>query len=144
MLERLSVAFQQQRSFVQDVSHELRTPLTALMGNLYLLLMDDGIGEEMRSELERMSVEVKRLIRLTSNILYLAQSDTGRKVLLRPVDFDTLCLEVYRQTKDLRPEVKLRLGRQDQVEVMGDQDLLKQVIVNLVDNGLKYTAAGGR
>ena len=144
MLQRLSEAFQQQRSFVQDVSHELRTPLTALMGHLDLLLMNDRIGEEMRSELERMSVEVKRLIRLSSNILYLAQGDTGLKVLLRPVGLDTLCLEVYRQTKDLRPEVKLHLGRQDQVEVMGDQDLLKQVIVNLVDNGLKYTAAGGQ
>jgi two-component system OmpR family sensor kinase len=144
MLQRLSEAFQQQRSFVQDVSHELRTPLTALMGHLDLLLMNDRIGEEMRSELERMSVEVKRLIRLSSNILYLAQGDTGLKVLLRPVGLDTLCLEVYRQTRDLRPEVKLRLGRQDQVEVMGDQDLLKQVIVNLVDNGLKYTAAGGQ
>jgi two-component system OmpR family sensor kinase len=144
MLERLSEAFQQQRSFVHDVSHELRTPLTALMGNLDLLLMNDGIGEEMRSELERMSVEVKRLIRLTSNILYLAQGDTGLKVLLRPVALDTLCLEVYRQTRDLRPQVKLRLGRQDQLEVMGDLDLLKQVVVNLVDNGLKYTAAGGK
>ena len=143
MLERLDAAFQQQRNFVLDVSHELRTPLTALQGNLDVLLMDDRLDGEMRTQLERMSKEVGRLIRLTSNLLYLAHADAGRELDRRPVELDTLCLEVYRQTKDLRPEVKFRLGHEDQVTVVGDRDLLKQLVLNLVDNSLKYTPANG-
>ena len=143
MLKRLSSAFQQQRDFVLDVSHELRTPLTALQGNLDVLLMDDQLDRELRTQLERMSGEVGRLIRLTSNLLYLAHADAGRDLDRRPVDLDMLCLEVYRQTKDLRPEVRFRLGHEDQVTVVGDRDLLKQLVLNLVDNGLKYTPADG-
>jgi heavy metal sensor kinase len=143
MLERLNAAFQQQRNFVLDVSHELRTPLTALRGNLDVLLMHEDLGTEARAQLERMSMEVGRLVRLTSNLLYLAHVDAGRGVDRRPVAMDDLCLEVYRQAKDLRPEVRLRLGGEDQVTVMGDRDLLKQLILNLVDNGLKYTPPGG-
>lgn len=144
MLERLSEAFQQQRNFVMDVSHELRTPLTALRGKLDVLLMDDRLDSETRVQVKRMSAEVGRLIRLTSNLLYMAHADAGRELHRRPVELDTLCLEVYRQAKDLRPEVKLRLGHEDQVTVQGDPDLLKQLLLNLVDNGLKYTPDGGQ
>ncbi len=143
MLQRLDTAFSQQRNFVLDVSHELRTPLTALRGNLDVLLMQEGLDEESREQLQRMSLEVGRLIRLTSNLLYLAHVDAGRGLDQRPVAMDDLLLEVYRQAKDLRPEVKLRLGKEDQATVLGDRDLLKQLILNLVDNGLKYTPPGG-
>lgn len=144
MLERLDRAFQQQRNFVLDMSHELRTPLTALRGNIDVLLMDDRLDGETRATLERMSAEVARLVRLTSNLLYLAHADAGREVARTPVELDTLCLEVYQQMKDLRPEVKLVLGHEDQVTVVGDRDLLKQLVINLVDNSLKYTPAGGQ
>lgn len=144
MLGRLSAAFQQQRNFVMDVSHELRTPLTALRGKLDVLLMDDRLDADTRAQMERMSAEVGRLIRLTSNLLYLAHADAGRDIHRRPVELDTLCLEVYRQAKDLRPGVRLRLGHEDQVTIQGDADLLKQLILNLVDNGLKYTPPGGQ
>ena len=143
MLARLDAAFQQQRNFVLDISHELRTPLTALRGNIDVLLMDDGLDSETRSALERMLGEVSRLIRLTSNLLYLAHAEAGRELDRRPVELDTLCLEVYRQTKDLRSDIRYRLGNEDQVTVVGDRDLLKQMLLNLVDNSLKYTPAGG-
>ena len=143
MLERLDTAFQQQRNFVLDMSHEVRTPLTALRGNIDVLLMNEALDAEMRSNLGRMSSEVERLIRLTSNLLYLAHAEAGRELDRRPVDLDLLCLEVYRQTKDMRPDIGFRLGHEDQVMVTGDRDLLKQLILNLVDNSLKYTPAGG-
>ncbi len=143
MLQRLEEAFLQQRNFVMDMSHELRTPLAALRGNMDVLLMDEELEAEIRSQLERMSREVARLIRLTSNLLYIAHADAGRAVEKRPVELDVLCLEVYRQAKDLRPEVRFRLGHEDQAAVVGDRDLLKQLVLNLVDNALKFTAAGG-
>ena len=144
MLERLDAAFQQQRNFVLDMSHELRTPLTALRGNIDVMLMDSNLDAESRSALERMLGEVARLIRLTSNLLYLARAEAGRELDRGTVELDTLCLEVYRQTKDLRSDLDYRLGNEEQVTAVGDRDLLKQMLLNLVDNSLKYTTAGGR
>ncbi len=143
MLERLDSAFQQQRNFVLDMSHELRTPLTALRGNIDVLLMNEEVDAETRAALERMSGEVARMIRLTSNLLYMAHAEAGRELDSRPVELDTLCLEVYSQTKALRSDLNFRLGNEDQVTVVGDRDLLKQMLLNLVDNSLKYTPAGG-
>lgn len=144
MLERLDRAFQQQRNFVLDVAHELRTPLTALRGNIDVLLMSGELEPDVRLQLERMLAETSRLIRLTTNLLYLALADAGHELDRRPVELDVLCLEVYSLMRDLRPEVKLRLGNEDQVAVVGDRDLLKQMILNLVENGLKYTPSGGQ
>jgi two-component system OmpR family sensor kinase len=143
MLDRLEHAFTLQRSFALDVAHELRTPLTALRGNLDVLLLDPSLDPELRGELERLSAETARLTRLTSNLLALAQSEVGRKAERRPVDLDLICLEVYQQARGLHAGVRLRLGHEDQVTVTGDQDLLKQLILNLVENAMKFTPRGG-
>ena len=139
MLGRLESAFAQQRNFVMDVSHELRTPLTALRGNLDVMLMDKNLEADARSQLEKMSSEVGRLIRLTSNLLYLAHAEAGRDIVRRPVELDALCLEVIYQARTLRSDVTVRLGHEEQVTVSGDRDLLKQLVLNLVDNAIKYS-----
>ena len=143
MLERLDTAFQEQRNFVMDVSHELRTPLTVLKGNIDVMLMDPALTRENRDQYERMSSEVSRLIRLTSNLLYLASADAGREPERRPVELDIVCLEVLRQSRDLKQEVKVAMGNEDEVMVIGDRDQLKQMILNLVENAIKYTPPGG-
>ena len=142
MLARLESAFAQQRNFVMDVSHELRTPLTALRGNLDVMLMDKNLDADSRSQLEKMSAEVGRLIRLTSNLLYLAHAEAGREIARRPVELDALCLEVIYQARTLRDDVVVRLGHEEQVTVSGDRDLLKQLVLNLVDNAIKYSPGG--
>lgn len=143
MLERLDHAFQEQRNFVMDVSHELRTPLTVLKGNIDVMLMDKHLDAESRELYERMSGEVARLIRLTSNLLYMASADAGREPERKPVELDVVCLEVVRQSRDLRHDVKVALGEEDQVTVLGDRDQLKQMVLNLVENAIKYTPSGG-
>ena len=143
MIERLDLAFQEQRNFVMDVSHELRTPLTVLKGNIDVMLMDPALEAESREQYERMSGEVARLIRLTSNLLYLASADAGREPEKKPVEIDVVCLEVVRQSRDLRHDVKVSLGNEDQVIVIGDRDKLKQMVINLVENAIKYTPSGG-
>ncbi len=143
MLGRLESAFAQQRNFVMDVSHELRTPLTALRGNLDVMLMDKSLDAEARTQLEKMSAEVGRLIRLTSNLLYLAHAEAGREIARRPVELDALCLEVIYQARTLRGDVTVRFGHEEQVTVSGDRDLLKQLLLNLVDNAIKYSPDGG-
>ncbi len=143
MLSRLEAAFGQQRNFVMDVSHELRTPLTGLRGNIDVMLMAPDLDAETRSQLERMSAEVSRLIRLTSNLLYFAHAEAGRDIVRRPVELDELCLEVVYQSRDIRRDVNVRLAHEEQVSVAGDRDLLKQLVLNLVDNAIKFSPAGG-
>ena len=143
MLERLDKAFQEQRNFVMDVSHELRTPLTVLKGNLEVMLMEPDLDRDLRGQYEMMSAEVSRLIRLTSNLLYIASAQAGREPEHREVELDLVCLEVVRQSRDLRPDVTLGLRHHDQVTVMGDRDQIRQMVLNLVENAVKYTPSGG-
>ncbi len=143
MLERLEKAFAQQRNFVMDVSHELRTPLTGLRGNIDVMLMDQSLASDARAQLETMSQEVSRLVRLTSNLLLLAHAEAGREVASRPVELDDLCLEVVHQESNVRQDVRLRLEHEEQVTVAGDRDLLKQLLLNVVDNAVKFSPPGG-
>ncbi len=143
MLERLQGAFEIQRNFVLDMSHELRTPLTALRGNIDVMLLEPDLGQEFSQTLVRMKGEVDRLVRLTSNLLYLAHADAGREIARAPVELDALCLDVCQQMRYLRSDVKLSMDRQEPVTVTGDRDLLKQTLINLLDNALKYTPSGG-
>jgi heavy metal sensor kinase len=139
-LDRLERLFVAQKRFVADVSHELRTPLTTIQGNLDLIRR---YGNDPES-LEAVDSEVKRLSRLVGDLLLLAQADAGRLPIHEtPVELGTLVLEVYRQSQVLAKDIDFRLGIVNAVNVMGDSDRLKQLILNLVSNALKYTAGGG-
>jgi signal transduction histidine kinase len=141
-LSRLENHFHMQRRFIADVGHELRTPLTVVKGNVDLLRRMGCSDDESLSSIES---EVDRLTRLVGDLLLLAQAEAGKIQLSRRlVELDTLVLEVLNQMRVLaRDKLQLRLGDIDQVLVCGDQDRLKQVLVNLVGNAIKYTPAGG-
>jgi signal transduction histidine kinase len=147
MLARLETLFQAQQRLVADVSHELRTPLTTIQGNLDLLrrgAADDLItrGEALRT----IGDQTTRMRRLINDLLLLAQADAGLKLRLQPVELDTLLLEVYREAQVMAQSqgVSVRLGAEDQALVQGDGDRLRQLLLNLVDNAIKYTSAGGQ
>lgn len=139
-LERLERLFKAQRRFVADVSHEMRTPLTTVQGNIDLMRR---IGYDTEA-MDAMEGEVRRMSRLVGDLLMLAKADGGRLSLEQQViELDTLVLDVYNQAHMLSQGVDVRLGSIDQVRVIGDQDRIKQLLLNLVSNGLKYTPAGG-
>lgn len=139
-LERLEQLFNVQRRFVADVSHEMRTPLTSIQGNLDLMRRI-GYDEE---AMEAIESESRRMTRLVDDLLLLAKADAGRLPLDHGlVELDTLVLEVYNQALVLAHGVTVHLGDIDQAQVMGDADRLKQLLLNLVSNGLKYTPEGG-
>jgi two-component system OmpR family sensor kinase len=151
MLERLHRLFQAQQGLVADVSHELRTPLTTIRGNLDLLRRGaaDDPGER-AAALDAIEGEVDRMNRLVADLLLLAQADAGMKLEKQPVELDTLILQVYRQAQLManshalgNERVAIRLGHEDQAIVEGDPDRLKQLLLNLIDNALKYTPGGG-
>ena len=141
-LSRLENLFNSQRRFVADVGHELRTPLTVIKGNVDLMYRMKVFDEE---SLESIENEVDRLTRLVGDLLLLAQAESGKLPLAHQVvELDTLVLEVYSQMHVLaKNRVGMKLAEIDQVIVCGDQDRLKQVLVNLIGNAIKYTPKGG-
>jgi len=141
-MDRLEHLFNTQRRFLADVSHELRTPLTVLQGNAGLMRRMKSFDPE---ALESMSKEIARLTRMVEDLLLMAQAESGRLELdTSPVELDTVFLEIYQQARILAGERKrVHLVNIDQVQVMGDRDRLKQVLLNLVSNAIKYTGPDG-
>ena len=141
-LSRLENLFYTQRRFVADVGHELRTPLTVIKGNITLMRKIGCSDEESLSSIDE---EVDRLTRMVGDLLLLAQAESGKLTLVTQlVELDTLLLEVMQQSRVLaQGKVDLRLGEIDQVLVCGDRDRLKQVLINLISNAIKYTPQGG-
>lgn len=141
-MARLENLFTSQRRFLADVSHELRTPLTVIKGNVALLRRMGAADEESLVSIED---EVDRLTRLVGDLLLLAQAESGKMPLdLHPVELDTILLEVFQQMRVLAGErLHLHITEIDQVQVVGDRDRLKQVLLNLVGNSIKYTPSGG-
>lgn len=141
-LERLESLFTSQQRFLADVSHELRTPLTVIKGNVDLMRRMKSLDEESLASIDQ---EAGRLTRLVGGLLLLAQAESGSLPLeVKPVELDTLLLEVFQEMRVLAGErVKVQLTEIDQVQVQGDRDRLKQVLLNLTANAIQYTPAGG-
>jgi heavy metal sensor kinase len=144
MLGQLDQAFNTQRRFLADASHELRSPLAAIRTNVEALLrgVDDDPAER-NATLRAIARETDRMGRLVADLLALAHADAGQPLERRAVALDSLLLDVYQQQRRLAGPVRLELGELEQVQVEGDPDRLKQLLLNLVDNALRYTQPGG-
>jgi signal transduction histidine kinase len=141
-LERMERLFRSQQRLLADVSHELRTPLTAMRGNVDLMRR---MGEVDWTSLDIIHDEIQRMTRLVSDLLLLARADSGGMSLQSQVlELDNLFFEVYRQAQLLPKAVDLVITAVDQVRVYGDPDRLKQLLLNLIDNAIKYTSPGGK
>jgi signal transduction histidine kinase len=144
MLERIEQLFRAQQQFVADVSHELRSPLTAIRGHLDLLRRGAFENAADRDDsIAAIDSESARMQRMVQDLLLLARADAGIQMQKQPVELDTVLLDVYRQVRMTTTGVKVSLGSEDQAMVMGDVDRLKQLLLNLADNAIKYTPAGG-
>jgi len=147
MVAQLEAAFRRQKQFVADVSHELRTPLTALSGSLEMLLIgaDQGDTEASRRLAHGMYAEVRRMHQLVEDLLVLTRLDEG-KIILRAdsIQLDTVLQTVYDQAQLLARGQEIRcLVEPDLPPVRADRDRLQQVLLNIVDNALKFTAPTG-
>lgn len=129
------------RQFIADASHELRTPLTSIRGYTDVLLRgakdDPDTTERVLLATRR---EAERMSRLVNDLLTLARLDTGRPLETQPVDVMALAGECVDQARVLagQREVMMRTDGHGRLVVMGDPDRLKQVMLGLLDNALKY------
>ncbi len=160
MLDRIQHLFLGQERLVADVSHELRTPLTTIQGNMELLqrmaiaaperLSDQEVLDLVQEIVDETANETDRMNRLIRDLLLLAQADSGvLRLQMEPVELDTLLLDVYRQTRRMVEHkrgpnaLEIRLGNEDQAIAWGDRERLRQLLLNLADNAVKYTPNGG-
>jgi heavy metal sensor kinase len=146
MLARLEDAFGQMRRFTADAAHELRTPLTALKGGIEVALRSERSPEEYRRVLVANLEEVDRLIKVAEDLLLLSRSSVSVGIQRGRVELEPLLLDALDAGARLADGtgVSVRLGAIVPVSVVGDASALRRTLLNLVENGVKYTPAGGR
>jgi len=141
MLVRLSGSWEQQRQFVGNVSHELRTPLTVIAGYLQSLLRrGDNLSPHQQQAVATASAEAERTIRMLQDLLDLARVDSGNlHFRLAPMMLNTVVVEVAQMSQKVSNRQINLLVTDEDVIACADQDRLQQVLINLVDNAIKYS-----
>ncbi|MEW6325061.1 MAG: ATP-binding protein [Nitrospirota bacterium] len=149
MTERLEASFRQIREFGDNVSHELRIPLSILRGQTELSLRRSRSESDYRKVLESNLEEIHQMEKIVERLLFLSRADRGEIALsLAPVDARRLLLDVADQfepaarDKQMRVNVECDAGAPP-ADVLGDEPLLRELLVNLVQNAITYTPAGG-
>jgi len=146
MLDRLQKGYDLQRHFVDYAAHEMQTPLTVLQGNLEVALQRVRTAEDYREVLVSNLKQVERLIRLTKSLLTLARFASDRPpVHLAPVKLEPLLRELIEDLTLIAADRNIRLSLDSEAVpvVLGDELRLKELVINLLDNALRYTESGG-
>ena len=146
MIARLDEAFRRQRQFTADASHELRTPLTAIKGQTEVALQRDRDADTYKEVLRRVNGEVDRMIRLIGSLLTLARADARQIPVSREsVDLGRLVTDAVEQIRPAAVDkaISLNVTSNGDIRLKADQDLILQLMLNLLDNSVKYTPRGG-
>jgi len=146
MISRLEDAVQNSKRFVADASHELRTPLTVLRVELENLTSDERVHSELHETLGSMLEEVERLAKIVEGLFALSRLDAG-EAQSEWVQFDLaeLAATTADQMSLLAEDkgISVSWDTAQRIAVHGDRARMKQVVVNLLDNAIKYTPSGG-
>ncbi|HEY2964423.1 MAG TPA: heavy metal sensor histidine kinase [Pyrinomonadaceae bacterium] len=149
LLARLESSFKEQQRFIADASHELRTPLAVLRGETEVALGKTRAVDEYQQSLSLIQDEAERLSRIVEDLFILARQPINTRAALNkePVSLNDAVRDCARAAQVLaaRKGVRLKLEENDPpaLALNGDEQLIKQMILNLLDNAVKYTPAGG-
>ncbi len=148
LLDRLAESFDRQRRFMADASHELRTPVAILRGESEVALSQQARApEEYRESLSVLHHEAERLTHIVEDLFTLTRADAGQYP-LQPSDFylDELIAECVHSTRTLAQAKKISLTFEGAAEspIHADESLLRRMLLNLLDNAIKYTPDFGR
>jgi two-component system, OmpR family, sensor histidine kinase ArlS len=147
MLERLESAFEMQSSFVSNASHELRTPLTSVTGQIEVALMKPRTNEEYKTVLESVLEDIRNLNELSNGLLDLAKASSDASSLaMQPLRIDEILWETRADLIKRKNEYAITIHFSEPIDdekeltVFGNLHLLKTAILNLMDNGCKFSS----
>lgn len=146
MTTRLDDSFLRIREFTLHASHELKTPLTILCGETETALQDESLSTADRERLLSQLDEVRRLSKIVDGLTLLAKADAGQVSLkLEPLRLDELVRDNFADAQILAESqnIKVELASCDEISVLGDRHRLRQLLLNLADNAIKYNQADG-
>jgi two-component system OmpR family sensor kinase len=147
LLARLDVSFEQQRRFMADASHELRTPVAIMRSETEVALsQQERSNRELRESLAIVKDETKRLTHIVEDLFTLARADAGQyKLTSKEFYLDELTAEVAHSVRALVAErgLTLQLDATQEMPFRGDENLLRRLLLNLLDNAIKHTPRGG-
>ena len=147
MIQRLDESYQITSRFSADASHELRTPLTIMRGELEALLQQEHLDEQETQQIVSVLEEAERLTQIIEGLLAISRLEAGEIPLNQdPVDLSRLVASTVEQMEPLAEDKALVLNCRTNPNVMveANETRLKQVVVNLIDNAIKYTPEGGK
>jgi heavy metal sensor kinase len=147
LLDRLDAAFERQRRFIADASHELRTPLAILQGESEVALSKEARStDEYRESLGILHQEALRLSRVVDDMFTLSRADAGQyPVTFREFYLDELASDCVQSLRSLAAAKSISLSTNSDHEfpIVADESLVRRMLLNLLDNSIKYTANGG-
>ena len=144
MFDKLEKTFDQEKQFTSDVSHELRTPLAVIISQSDYAMEDEGYRAR---ALETINREARRMSDLVNRLLTLSRSDAGRLALDKSeVDMTEMCQIVAEQQESAAEQknITIETDIEDNIAVIGDESMIIRIVLNLMDNALKYGKESGK
>ncbi len=146
MAVRLDGSFQRIREFTLHASHELKTPLTVLHGELESALREEPLNPAQRERIVAELGELQRLAKIVDSLTLLTKADAGQIQMKRePLQLDDIVREIFADAQILaKPaDIQVQLGNCEPATVLGNANRLRQLLLNLVDNAIKYNLRQG-
>jgi heavy metal sensor kinase len=147
MISRLDQSFRQIKQFSSDASHELKTPLTILKGEVEVMLRKERTQQEYQQTLKSNLEEINRMSQIVEDLLLLSKADTGQIELNKgDVNLTEILSEVVAQMDMLARSKGLDLSTSNNhqdIHFFGDALRIRELLINLIENGIKYTEEGG-
>jgi signal transduction histidine kinase len=146
MTARLEDSFARAREFTLHASHELKTPLTLMQGALETTLRDDNCTPAQRELFANQIDEIQRLAKIVDGLAFLAKADAGKVTIVhQPVRLDELVRESFADAQVLAQPgcLNVQLTACDELLVLGDRHRLRQLLLNLTENAIKYNRPQG-